>query len=154
MSKHIGNSLDSNVINEINNNLIGKKIAIIGLGVSNIPLLDYFKDIDCEVSLFNEKEITIDLSNYNYKVYEGNDCLKHLVGFDIIFRSPSCLPNRKEILDEIKKVTHQDLLTILKNIDQDFLYETVNRQSFKEIFFNNAEDSEIKEYLHNICFKN
>ena len=29
---------------EFNNNLIGKKIAIIGIGVSNIPLLDYFKD--------------------------------------------------------------------------------------------------------------
>ena len=59
-------------LEEFNNNLIGKKIAIIGLGVSNIPLLDYFKDIDCEVSLFNEKEINIDLSNYNYKLYVGN----------------------------------------------------------------------------------
>ena len=90
-------------LEEFNNNLIGKKIAIIGLGVSNIPLLDYFKDIDCEVSLFNEKEITIDLSNYNYKVYEGVNCLDNLVGFDIIFRSPSCLPNRKEILKEINR---------------------------------------------------
>ena len=90
-------------LEEFNNNLIGKKIAIIGLGVSNIPLLDYFKNIDCEVSLFNEKEVTIDLSNYNYKTYIGNNCLENLVGFDIIFRSPSCLPNRKEILDEIKR---------------------------------------------------
>ena len=73
-------------------------------------------------------------------------------GYPIERREPE--QRNKKILDEIKKVTHQDLLTILKNIDQDFLYETVNRQSFKEIFFNNAEDSEIKEYLHNICFKN
>lgn len=87
-------------IDKFNNNLIGKKIAIIGLGVSNIPLLDYFKDIDCSVSIFSENEIEIDLSKYNYQVYIGSDCLENLVGYDIIFRSPSCLPNRKELLEE------------------------------------------------------
>ena len=87
-------------LEEFNKNLEGKKIAIIGLGVSNMPLLDYFKDIDCEVSIFSEKEIDVDLSMYNYNVYEGDNCLDNLVGFDIIFRSPSCLPNRKEILAE------------------------------------------------------
>ena len=68
-------------LEEFNKNLIGKKIAIIGLGVSNRPLLDYFKDMDCEVSLFNEKDVDIDLSGYNYKTYFGNDCLSNLVGF-------------------------------------------------------------------------
>ena len=90
----------NNKLEEFNKNLEGKKIAIIGLGVSNMPLLDYFKDIDCEVSIFSEKEIDVDLSMYNYNVYEGDNCLDNLVGFDIIFRSPSCLPNRKEILAE------------------------------------------------------
>ena len=85
---------------EFNNNLVGKKIAIVGLGVSNIPLLDYFKEIDFSVSIFKEGKITIDLSNYNYQIFEGDNCLDNLVGYDIIFRSPSCLPNRKEILDE------------------------------------------------------
>lgn len=87
-------------LEEFNRNLIGKKIAIIGLGVSNIPLLDYFKDIECSVSIFSEGSIDIDLSNYNYQVYSGDNCLEKLCGYDIIFRSPSCLPNRKEILAE------------------------------------------------------
>lgn len=87
-------------LEEFNKNLKGKKIAIIGLGVSNVPLIDYFKDIECEVSIFNEGDINVDLSSYNYNVYTGTDCLDNLVGFDIIFRSPSCLPNRKEILAE------------------------------------------------------
>jgi len=87
-------------LEEFNKNLVGKKIAIIGLGVSNIPLLDYFKEIDCEVSIFNESDITVDISKYNYQVYTGSNCLDNLVGFDIIFRSPSCLPNRLEILAE------------------------------------------------------
>lgn len=90
----------NNKLEEFNNNLVGKKIAIIGLGVSNRPLLDYFRGIDCEVSIFSEKNIDVDLSQYNYKVYKGINCLENLVGFDIIFRSPSCLPNRKEILAE------------------------------------------------------
>jgi len=90
-------------LKEFNKNLIGKKIAIIGLGVSNLPLLDYLKDIECTVSIFNEGNIDIDLSNYNYELYIGEDCLKHLIGYDIIFRSPSCLPNRKEILEEKEK---------------------------------------------------
>ena len=87
-------------LDEFNKNLVGKKVAIIGLGVSNRPLLDYFKEVDCEVSIFSEKNIEVDLSKYNYNVYEGANCLDNLVGFDIIFRSPSCLPNRKEILAE------------------------------------------------------
>lgn len=90
-------------LEDFNNNLKGKKIAIIGLGVSNLPLLDYFKNIDCDVSLFNEKNIDIDLSKYNYQTYIGSDCLNKLVGFDIIFRSPSCLPTRKEIAAEIER---------------------------------------------------
>ena len=71
-------------LEEFNKNLIGKKIAIIGLGVSNLPLLDYLNDIECTVSIFNEGNIDIDLSNYNYQVYIGEDCLKDLVGYDII----------------------------------------------------------------------
>ena len=53
----------------------------------------------------------------------------------------------KKILDEVKKVTHKDMLTILKEIDKDFLYQTINRPQFKKYFFENAKDGEIKEYL-------
>ena len=56
----------------------------------------------------------------------------------------------KRILDEVKKVTHKDMLTILKEIDQSFLFETINREQFKKYFFENAEDGEIKEYIKSI----
>ena len=56
----------------------------------------------------------------------------------------------KKILDEVKKVTHKDMITILKEIDQNFLLETINRKQFKKYFFENAEDGEIKEYIKNI----
>ncbi len=77
------------------------KIAIIGLGVSNLPLLDYLYDMGCDVTIFSDKKVEVDTSKYNYKVYE--DGLKEMVGFDIIFRSPGCLPTREEIQKEIAR---------------------------------------------------
>lgn len=56
----------------------------------------------------------------------------------------------KRILDEVKKITHKDMLSILKGIDQEFLYQTVNREQFKKYFFENAEDGDIKEYIKNV----
>ena len=53
----------------------------------------------------------------------------------------------KKILDEVKKVTHVDMYTILENIDQEFLYNTINRKQFKELFFKNATDEKMKEIL-------
>jgi len=88
-------------IEEFNKNLKNKKIAILGLGVSNLPLLDYFLDKECEVTVFNDEEISIDVSKYPYKFYIGDEALKYLQGFDIIFRSPSFLPTRLELKQEI-----------------------------------------------------
>ena len=35
----------------------GKKVAIIGLGISNIPLLDYLYEHNAVVSVFDKREI-------------------------------------------------------------------------------------------------
>ncbi len=84
-----------------------RKIAIIGLGVSNIPLLDYFYEKKSRVVIFDERtleQIPMDLINkikeYKFELISGNNCLVDLKGFDMIFRSPSCLPNRIELLKE------------------------------------------------------
>ena len=56
----------------------------------------------------------------------------------------------KKILDKVKQITHKDMLTILNEIDKEFLYQTINREQFKKYFFENAEDGEIKEYIAKI----
>ena len=61
--------------------------------------------------------------------------------------------NNKRILDKIKKVTYKDMATILKEIDQEFLYNTLNTNQFKENFFNYAEDGEIKEIIKKMLSK-
>ena len=45
------------------------------------------------------------------------------------------------------------MMAILREIDQEFLYQTVNRNQFKKYFFENAEDGEIKEYIRKILQK-
>ena len=84
-----------------------KKVAVIGLGVSNLPLLDYLHAIKADVTVFDNKEldkIDKDVMNkvvdYGMKFSVGKNYLSNLVGFDFIFRSPSCLPTTKELIAE------------------------------------------------------
>ena len=91
----------NNKLNEFNDKLKESRIAIIGIGVSNLPLLDYLYEMNCNVEIFSDNKIEVDISKYNYKIHE--DGLKDLVGFDIIFRSPGCLPTRSEIVKEIER---------------------------------------------------
>ena len=86
---------------EFNEKLKNSKIAIIGVGVSNLPLLDYLYKMNCDVTIFSDNKIDVDISKYKFSVHE--DGLKELVGFDIIFRSPGCLPTREELVDEKKR---------------------------------------------------
>ena len=43
-------------LEKFNKFLDGKKVAIIGLGVSNYPLLDYFYDKNAKVTVFDKKQ--------------------------------------------------------------------------------------------------
>ena len=62
--------------------------------------------------------------------------------FEKLFESPAgggypkerVVPEQanKKILDDIKKITHKDMLTILKQIDQEFLYQTINKRLQKK----------------------
>ena len=56
----------------------------------------------------------------------------------------------KKILDEVKKITHNDMMSILKNIDQDFLKATISGEKFKEYFFASCQDKEIADYLKSV----
>lgn len=56
----------------------------------------------------------------------------------------------KKILDTVKTVTHKDMLTILKEIDQQFLKETISGKHFQELFFTNCKDEAIASYLKSI----
>lgn len=89
-------------LTEYNNKLKSSKIAILGLGVSNIPLLEYLHNLGCDVVVFNtkplDKNLIDKLNLYKIKYYNEENAFDYLHGFDIIFRSPSILPTRKELV--------------------------------------------------------
>ena len=97
----------NNKVLELNNKLKGKKIAIIGAGVSNLPLIEYMAKLSDKVVLFDMKELSDDarqlVEKYNIKTSLGDNYLEELIGFDYIFRSPSCLPTNPYIVKEIDR---------------------------------------------------
>ena len=49
----------------------------------------------------------------------------------------------KKILDEVKKVTHRDLVSILKELDRDLVIGALSGDHFSEYFFANCKDEAI-----------
>ena len=87
-----------------------KRVAIIGLGVSNIPLLSYLHNLNCQVGIFDKNEIekldrkaVQEIKDYKFELYTGPEALQHLKNYAVIFRSPSCMPDTPEIALEVEK---------------------------------------------------
>ena len=100
-------SFENKKLEEFNEYIRYRKVAVIGLGVSNLPLLDYLYEKKAKVTVFDNRDINeinkdiIDKINlYEFETSFGNDSLNKLKGFNIIFRSPSCLPTKKELQEE------------------------------------------------------
>lgn len=98
--------MDNTNLEEFEKYARGKKVAIIGIGVSNLPLLEYFYDLNARVTIFDSKEsnqISVEamqkIEKYGFEFIGGKDSLSRLKGFDIIFRSPSCMPDRPELVE-------------------------------------------------------
>ena len=97
-------------LNEFNEYIKFRKVAVIGLGVSNLPLLNYLHDKKSAVTIFDDrnidelpKEIVEKITNYGFNFSFGKNSLEKLQNFDLIFRSPSCLPTKPELQAEIKR---------------------------------------------------
>ena len=97
-------------LEEFNDYIRFRKIAVIGLGVSNIPLLDYLYEKKARVTVFDQrnidnipKEIIDKITNNSFEISLGENYLEKLKGFDLIFRSPSCLPTVPELKEEAKR---------------------------------------------------
>ena len=97
-------------LNEFQAFLKNKRIAIIGLGVSNLPLLDYLSQFTDKLVVFDKKEVSqIDseimdiLLEKKIEYVLGKEYLQKLKNFDMIFRSPSCRPDLPEIAQEVER---------------------------------------------------
>ena len=103
-------SFINNNLKDFNNWLKGKRVAIIGLGVSNAPLITYMKNLGANIVVFDnrtedkiDKDILKKIEDYKIEKHFGENYLSNLVDFDIIFKSPSCRPDLPEIKAEVKR---------------------------------------------------
>ena len=96
-------------LEEFNKFLNNRKVAVIGLGVSNLPLIDYLYQKNAKVTVFDKRTIdeipkeTMDkITGYSFEFSLGQYYLEKLKGFELIFRSPSCLPTVPELVEAEK----------------------------------------------------
>ena len=94
----------------LKNYVIGKKIGIVGMGVSNLPILNLFYENGAILSAYDKRsEEKIDEKTYSdiekkcKKVFLGEDYLSHLSGQDILVISPGIRPDTPEIVAEQEK---------------------------------------------------
>ncbi len=57
------------------------------------------------------------------------------------------MAKNRGILKSLKEVTCNDMLTVLKNVDQDLLKAAIAGEKFQEYFFANAQDEGIRDYI-------
>ncbi len=84
-----------------------KKVALIGLGESNLALMDYFTDKGAKVTVFDsrnideiDKEILDKITARCIGFSFGEHNLISLIGFDLILRPPTCRPDIHELKAE------------------------------------------------------
>lgn len=97
-------------LEEFKENIKGKYVAIMGMGVSNTPLIKYLLDLDVNITVFDKKteeelgKALIEeyvLQGINFSL--GEDYLDNLHGYDVIFRTPGMRPDFPAIQKEIER---------------------------------------------------
>lgn len=77
-----------------------KRVAVIGVGVSNRPLVRLLEDAGAYITLFDKKSIPRELSHL--PAHTGDNYLENLEA-DVIFRSPGVKPFEPQIETAVKK---------------------------------------------------
>lgn len=56
----------------------------------------------------------------------------------------------KRILDEVKKVTHRDMVSILQDLDQDLAKGALSGKNFDSLFYPNCKDEKIADAVRQV----
>jgi len=79
--------------NEFKEYIRDKKVGVVGIGVSNLPLIRFLLKLGARVSAFDRRELR-DLGPEvqelvdRIEIFLGHDYLDHLDGLDVIFKTP------------------------------------------------------------------
>jgi UDP-N-acetylmuramoylalanine--D-glutamate ligase len=93
-------------LGQFKKDIAGKKVAVIGLGISNIPLIKYLGKLGIGITAFDkaDREDLVPalkaLEGLKVEYSLGKDYLKRLKGFDLIFKTPVMRFDIPELLRE------------------------------------------------------
>lgn len=96
-------------LEEFKKKIKDKKVAVLGIGVSNTPLIKYLSRLGVDITAFDKadaeklKTITGEFEGLDIKYSLGADYLKNLKGFDVIFRTPGMRYDLPELLAEVDR---------------------------------------------------
>ena len=76
--------------------------------------------------------------------------LEHERGVGYPKERAAIMAKNRGILADVKAAATHDMLTVLKSVDQGLLKETIAGENFSELFFANAEDTAISDYLRSV----
>lgn len=94
----------NNKLNEFKAYIKNKKVAVLGIGVSNIPLIKYLYSLGVDITAFDKccKDdlccVSDQFKGLDIKYSLGDGYLKNLKGFDIVFRTPGMRYDLPEIV--------------------------------------------------------
>ena len=60
------------------------------------------------------------------------------------------MAKNRGILSELKSASCHDMLTVLKSVDQDLLKAAIAGERFEELFYANAQDKDIVDYIKSV----
>lgn len=93
-----------------------KKVAVLGIGISNTPLIKYLANLGVDVTAFDKSDrnklgvAAKELEELGVALSLGADYLKSLRGFDVVFRTPGMrfdIPELVKAREEGAKITSE-----------------------------------------------
>ncbi|MEL7025539.1 MAG: RpiB/LacA/LacB family sugar-phosphate isomerase [Pseudomonadota bacterium] len=60
------------------------------------------------------------------------------------------MAKNRQIFSAVKAAASHDMLSVLKNVDQDLLKQTIAGEKFSDLFFANAEQGDISDYIKSV----
>lgn len=94
-------------LDQFKKDIRNKRVAVLGIGISNIPLIKYLINLGVDVTAFdkntpeNLKDAFQELEGLPVKYSVGSGYLSKLKGFDLIFRTPGMRPDLPEIAEAV-----------------------------------------------------
>lgn len=85
-----------------------KRVAVLGIGISNMPLIKYLVNLGVNVTAFdkntfeNLSDSLSQLNGFSVKYSLGANYLDELNGFDVIFRTPGMRPDLPQLVKAVE----------------------------------------------------